>query len=87
MRFTRAVMWAVVVAVAASGLRTFPQDPAQRAMAVCAPLQWLMSAAVAISSAMDDSGRIGPVRPGWHDDVHRSCVRIAERVFLAAGQA
>jgi hypothetical protein len=87
MRLSRAILWAVVAAVAASALRAFPEEPSQRAAVVCAPVQWMLSVATAISSAMDDSGHLGPVRPPWREDVHRSCRRIVERVFLAASQA
>jgi len=40
-----------------------------------------------IASSMDDSGRIGPTRQPWHHDVHRACLRIAERVFVAAAES
>jgi hypothetical protein len=87
MRLGRVLMWSVVCALAAAALRAFPEDPAQRAAVVCEPLQWMLAAAASIASAMDDSGRIGSLHPPWREDPHRSCVRVAERIFQAAAQA
>ncbi len=87
MRLARMVLLTVVVTLAASAFRAFPADPLERALVVCQPLRWLIHLAAAISSSMDDSGRIGPVARPWHEDVHRSCVRVAERVFQQDGQS
>jgi len=84
MRLTRMVLLTVIVTLATSVFRAFPADPVERALVVCQPLQWLMHVAYAISSSMDDGGRIGPVARPWNEDVHRSCVRVAERVFQQA---
>jgi hypothetical protein len=84
MRLSRAVLWAAVLFIGADAWRAFPDEPDARAHAVCAPVHWLLAAASAVSSAMDDRGRLGPVRPPWHDEAHRSCLRVAERVFRSA---
>jgi hypothetical protein len=83
-RLARALAWSVVAAVVAGVLRDFPEDPAMRAAVVCAPVQWISAVAASIASSMDDRGRVGPVHAPWREDAHRSCVRVAERIFLAA---
>jgi hypothetical protein len=35
---------------------------------------------------MDDSGHVGPMRQPRHQDVHRACLRVAERLFIAAAE-
>ncbi len=84
MRMTRWFFWMGMLTLIAGIVRGFPSDPAARARSVCEPLRWLVRVATAVSSSMDDSGRIGPARSPWHDDVQRSCVRITERIFMAA---
>jgi hypothetical protein len=86
MRLTRLTFFAIVFAAVTSWFQRFPSAPAERAVIVCAPVRFLIGAAAAISSSMNDSGRIGPARQPWHDDAHRACLRIAERVFLAAAE-
>jgi hypothetical protein len=49
-------------------------------------LLFLTTVAAEIASSMNDSGRIGPARQPWHGDAHRACLRIAERVFVAAAE-
>jgi hypothetical protein len=81
MTLTRTALWLALLTVAADAFRNFPADADGRARAVCAPVQWLMAVAGAVSSSMDDRGHLGPLREPWRQDVHRSCVRVAERVF------
>jgi hypothetical protein len=81
---TRTALWVAVLALAADALHKFPAEPDLRAHAVCEPVQWLMSVASAVSSSMDDRGRLGSMREPWRQDVHRSCLRVAERVFRTA---
>jgi hypothetical protein len=47
----------------------------------------LTHVAAEISSSMNESGRIGPARQPWHDNAHRACLRIAERIFIAAAES
>jgi hypothetical protein len=84
-RFTRAILWAATFSLAANACHDFPQEPLQRAAVVCSPIQWLISVSTAIASAMDDRGRVGHPTEAWRQDLHRSCQRIAERIFSAAG--
>jgi hypothetical protein len=81
MTLTRTALWFAVLLVAADAFRNFPADADARAHAVCAPVQWLMAVASAVGSSMDDRGQFGPSREPWRQDLHRSCVRVAERVF------
>jgi hypothetical protein len=87
MRITRLAFFAVVVAAAVAMLQSFPSAPSERAAVVCRPVLFLTSVASEISSSMDDSGRIGATRRPWHDNAHRACLRIAERVFIAAAES
>jgi hypothetical protein len=87
MRITRLGFFAVVLAVAASALQSFPSAPSERAAVVCRPVVFLLNVASEISSSMNDSGRIGPMRQPWHEDAHRACLRVAERVFVAAAES
>jgi len=81
MTLTRTALWFAVLVVALDTFRNFPTDADARARVVCQPVQWLVSVAVAVSASMDDHGQVGSMREPWRQDVHRSCVRIAERVF------
>jgi len=85
-RITRTLLWASAFAAMASACQSFPEDPAQRAGTVCRPLHWALRTAVAVASAMNDRGHLGPTLPPWHEDAHRSCLRIAERVFMATSE-
>jgi len=87
MRITRLGMVALLAAAAASVLEAFPSEPSARAAVVCRPVLFLTNIGSEIASSMDDSGRIGPTRQPWHHDVHRACLRIAERVFVAAAES
>jgi hypothetical protein len=87
MRLTRLAFFTVLVAAAASALQAFPTAPSERASVVCRPVLFLTSVAAEISSSMNDSGRIGPARQPWHQQAHRACLRIAERVFIAAAES
>ena len=54
---------------------------------LCRPVLFLTNVAGEIASSMNDSGHVGPVRQPWHGDAHRACLRIAERVFVAAAES
>jgi len=86
MRLTRVAFFAVLVAAAANVLQAFPKAPSERAALVCRPVGWLVAAAAAIASSMDDAGHVGPMRQPWHEDVHRACLRVTERLFIAAAE-
>jgi hypothetical protein len=87
MRLTRLALLTVLAVTAVGVVQSFPSDPSERAAAVCKPVLFLANAATEIAASMDDSGRIGPVRQPWHGSVHRACLRIAERVFVAAAES
>jgi hypothetical protein len=87
MRLTRLALLTVLAVTAVGVVQSFPSEPAERAAAVCRPVLFLTSAAAEIASSMDDAGRIGPARQPWHGNVHRACLRIAERVFVAAAES
>jgi hypothetical protein len=84
MTLTRTTLWIAVLTLALEGLRAFPSEADSRARTVCEPVHWLTAAATALSSAMNDRGRLGaaPILP-WRNDAHASCVRVAERFFRA----
>ncbi len=87
MRITRLTFFTLLIAVAASLLQSFPSAPSERAAVVCRPVLFLTTVAAEVSSSMNDSGRIGPRRQPWHDSAHRACLRIAERIFIAAAES
>ena len=87
MRLTRLGLLTLLVAAGATLLQQFPNEPSERAAVVCRPVLFLTTAASEIASSMDDSDRIGRARRPWHYDVHRACLRIAERVFIAAAES
>jgi hypothetical protein len=87
MRLTRLGFFTLLLAAAAAALQAFPTAPSERASVVCRPVLFLANVAAEISSSMNDSGRIGPARQPWHGDVHRACLRVAERVFVAAAES
>ena len=87
MRLTRLAFFTVLLAAGASALQAFPSEPSQRASVVCRPVLFLTHVAAEISSSMNESGRIGPARQPWHDNAHRACLRIAERIFVAAAES
>jgi hypothetical protein len=87
MRITRLTFIAIVMAGLAKMLQSFPSEPSERAAVVCRPALLLANVASEISSSMDDSGRIGPTRQPWRYDIHRACLRVAERVFIAAAES
>jgi hypothetical protein len=87
MRITRLTFFTMLIAVAVSALQAFPSAPSERASVVCRPVLFLTEVAAEVSSSMNDSGRIGPTRQPWHDNAHRACLRIAERVFIAAAES
>ena len=86
MRLARLAYLSLLVVAVASMLQNFPRAPSERAAAVCRPVRWLTGAAAAIASSMDDSGHVGPMRQPWHQDIHRACLRVAERLFIAAAE-
>jgi hypothetical protein len=86
-RITRLALMTMLVVVAAGAMQSFPSAPSERAAIVCRPVLFLTSVAGEIASSMNDSGRIGPARHPWHGDAHRACLRIAERVFVAAAES
>jgi hypothetical protein len=87
MRLTRLAFFTLLIGAAASALRALPSAPSERAAVVCKPVLFLANVAAEISSSMNDSGRIGPARQPWHQETHRACLRIAERVFRAAAES
>jgi hypothetical protein len=87
MRITRLTFFTMLIAVLASLLQSFPSAPSDRAAVVCRPVLFLTTVASELSSSMNDSGRIGPRRQPWQDSAHRACLRIAERVFIAAAES
>jgi hypothetical protein len=87
MRLTRLAMLTILAVTAAGVLQSFPREPSERAVAVCSPVLFLTNAAAEVASSMDDSGRVGPARQPWHGNIHRTCLRIAERLFIAAAES
>jgi len=87
MRISRLAVFTLLVTAAVSVLESFPSAPSERAAVVCRPVLFLTNVAAEIASSMNDSGRVGPARQPWHQDAHRACVRIAERVFTAAAES
>jgi len=87
MRITRLTLLMLLVLAAVGALHSFPSAPSERAAAVCRPVLFLTNVAAEISASMNDSGRIGSARQPWHGDAHRACLRIAERVFVAAAES
>jgi len=87
MRLTRLTFFTILIVTVASALQAFPSAPSERAAVVCRPVLFLTDVAAEISSSMDGAGRIGPTRQPWHDNAHRACLRIAERVFIAAAES
>jgi hypothetical protein len=87
MRITRLTFLTALVLVAAVAMQSFPRAPAERAAMVCKPVLFLTNIAGEIAASMNDSGRVGPARQPWHGDAHRTCLRIAERVFVAAAES
>jgi len=83
MRLTRITYFAVLLAMAVSVLQNFPTAASDRATIVCRPVRWIAAAASSIGASMNDAGRVGPVRQPWHQDAHRACLRVAERLFAA----
>jgi hypothetical protein len=86
MRVTRLALLTAMTVAAVSALQSFPSAPSERAAVVCRPVLFLTTAAAEIASSMNDSGRVGPARQPWHGDAHRACLRIVERVFVAAAE-
>jgi hypothetical protein len=87
MRLTRLSFFTLLIAAGATALQSFPREPSERASVVCRPVLFLTRVAAGISSSMDDSGRIGAARQPWHPQAHRACLRVAERVFIAAAES
>jgi hypothetical protein len=87
MRITRLALLTFLVLGGAWALQSFPSGPSERAAVVCKPVLLLINVAAELSSSMNDSGRVGPARQPWHGDPHRACLRIAERVFIAAAES
>jgi hypothetical protein len=87
MRITRLALLTALVVVAAGAMQTFPSAPSERAAMLCRPVLFLTNVAGEIASSMNDSGHVGPARQPWHGDAHRTCLRIAERVFVAAAES
>jgi hypothetical protein len=87
MRITRLAFFTLLFAAAAAALQSFPSAPSERAAVVCRPVLFLTNVGAEIASSMNDSGRVGPARQPWHDNVHRACLRVAERVFTAAAES
>jgi hypothetical protein len=87
MRITRLTFFLLLLAGAVGVLQSFPTAPAERAAVICRPVLFLTNVAAEIGSSMNDSGRVGPTRQPWREDAHRACLRVAERVFLAAAES
>jgi len=87
MRITRLAFWTAIAVAVATVFQSFPVAPSERAAVVCRPVLFFTNVAAELASSMNDSGRIGPQRQPWHGDVHRACLRVAERVFLAAAES
>ncbi len=87
MRITRLALFTALAVVAAGALQSFPSAPSERAAMICRPVLFLTNVAGEIASSMNDSGHVGPMRQPWHGDAHRACLRIAERVFVAAAES
>ena len=87
MRVTRLALLTAMAVAEVGTLQSFPNAPSERAAVVCRPVLFLTTAAAEIASSMNDAGRIGPARQPWHGEAHRACLRIAERVFIAAAES
>ena len=87
MRITRLTFLTVLLLSMVGALQSFPTTAPERAAVVCKPVLLLTNIAAQLASSMNDSGRIGPSRQPWHGDVHRACMRIAERVFVAVEES
>ena len=87
MRITRLALLTALVVAAVGAMQSFPHAPSERAAMVCRPVLFMTNVAAELASSMNDSGRVGPARQPWHGDAHRACLRIAERVFVAAAES
>ena len=87
MRVTRLALLTALAAGAIGAWHSFPNAPSERAAVVCRPVLFLTTMAAEIASSMNDAGRIGPARHPWHGEAHRACLRVAERVFVAAAES
>jgi hypothetical protein len=87
MRVTRLALLTALVFAAVSASKSFPDGAAERATVVCKPVLFFANVAAEIASSMNDAGRIGPARQPWNGEAHRACLRIAERVFIAAAES
>jgi hypothetical protein len=87
MRVTRLALLTVLAVAAVEGFKSFPSEPSERAAVVCKPVLFLTTAAAEVASSMNDAGRIGPARQPWHGQAHRACLRVAERIFVAAAES
>jgi hypothetical protein len=85
-RLTRLAYLSLLVVAVASVLQNFPRAPSERAAVICRPVRWFTGAAAVLASSMDDTGHVGPTRQPWHQDLHRACLRVAERLFIAAAE-
>jgi hypothetical protein len=86
-RITRLTLLTFLAVAAAGAIKSFPSAPSERAAMLCRPVLFLTNVAGEIASSMNDSGHVGPARQPWHGDAHRTCLRIAERVFVAAAES
>jgi hypothetical protein len=84
---TRLALLTAMAVAAVGALRSFPSEPSERAAVVCRPVLFLTTAAAELASSMNDTGRMGPARQPWHGEAHRACLRIAERIFVAAAES
>jgi len=87
MRVTRVGLFVMLLLAGLSIFQAFPSEPAQRAALVCRPVRFLADVASALSSSMNDSGRVGALRQPWHDNAYRTCERIAASVLVAADES
>ena len=87
MRITRLTLLTALAVAVAGAIKSFPSAPSERAAMLCRPVLFLTNVAGEIASSMNDSGHVGPARQPWHGDAHRTCLRIAERVFVAAAES
>jgi len=86
-RVTRLALLTATAVAAVGAFQSFPSAPSERAAVVCRPVLFLTAAAAEVASSMNDAGRIGPIRQPWHSEAHRACLRIAERIFVAAAES
>jgi hypothetical protein len=85
-RIGSAALWTLAAALAANFMHRFPEDPSERAIAVCRPVQWIANVASSFAASMDDRGRAGEAAEPWREASHQSCVRLAQKVFFAIQQ-